>query len=293
MKKKVILSLVGTSLLLVGCSLNKEQSTSTSSEPTQNQETTVDSTINQAETLVKENKFYQAEELLEKEKTKITGKNLQKIDAILTQINVYQKAKKNIIDERYQVAEDNLNKVIEQKNGSAVLKDQASKEKEALSEKIKQSKTSKTSETTETETGQCWNKEKAKALASFMNQWEDEMHQRYYCRSFNEPAASIANRTVNDIISGDITAYVGNSVAHFSTNGAPSTYQVVDFYDGRASFPGDCEGNCGRTIAYLFCYDPNGKPVALVAEHPGEAGKIGFLPTKNQKLQNAFARIAQ
>lgn len=100
--------------------------------------------IEKAEKYLGEDKFYQAEDILKEAKKNSDSETTDKVDGILSQINLYKKAENNYNDKRYDVAQDNIEKILDEKHGSAILKDKAESLKDKVKDKIEQKKSKDT-----------------------------------------------------------------------------------------------------------------------------------------------------
>lgn len=276
---------------------------STSHESTTSSEETKQDTnpIEEAEKFASDDKFYQAQDVLDKAKK--DSKYQKNSEAFLAQIDLYKKAENAYNDNRYDVASDNINKVIDQKDGSSVMKDKADKLKEKI-EKAKDDEESKSEQKTVGKSEEAarnqkskhisggtvgeekssWTSAKTADLNQFMDSWAKEMGQTYYELSFGERVITLGNYSIDDLVNGSVTPMVSGHPTTFSFDKS-GAYEVVAAYDGST--------NDGTDTAYVFAIGPGG-PVALVAQGlaNGENGSINFKPTANTNLQGGFANIA-
>ena len=293
MKKLLFSSLLLCTFPLVGaCGNNNEQATTT-----QSQETTKKDYIKEAESFIDDDKMYQAQDMLETAKEEGNSEQKEQADAILEQIDLYQTALDNTKDERYDVALDNLDKVIDEDNGSAAMKDKAYEEKDKVrdlqdekeeeedkKQEEEKDKKAKTKNSASVGGGSSWNSGKTQQLYSFMDSWASQMRQTYYEMDFDESVITLGNYSVDDLVDGTATPIVNGRETTFNYDGS-SGYEVVAVYDGAT--------NDGTDTCYVFAIGPGG-PVALVAQGltNGRHGGVSFKPTANQALQNGFANIA-
>lgn len=297
--KKTVLSLAVLLFLptLSACGNSGTQGSSN----TQKEEPSQASQLDKVEDYLKNDKYYQAMDMLEAVKDKGTSDEKQEADAILDQIELYQTAEENIQDDRYKVAEENLDEVIEKDNGSAVMRDKADElkseaekkqeekdkeEKEQKEEKAKEEKSNnkKGGSVGSSRSSASWSSSKSSRLYSFMDSWATQMGQTYYEMDFDESVVTLGDYSVDDLVDGTATPLVNGSEVSFNYSGG-SGYEVVAVYDGAT--------NDGTDTAYVFALGPNG-PVALVAQGlaNGRHGYVNFKPTANSTLQSGFANIA-
>lgn len=127
MKKLLFSSLLLCTLpLTVACGNNDQTETS------QSEVSSKKDYIKEAEAFIDDDKMYQAQDMLETAKEEGNSEQKEEAEAILEQIDLYQTALDNTKDERYDVALDNLDKVIDENNGSSAMKDKAYEEKDKV-----------------------------------------------------------------------------------------------------------------------------------------------------------------
>lgn len=249
-----------------------------------------DDAIKKAESFIEQNQLYKAQDVLTKAKEDSSGKAKENINTMLEQITLYQEASDECSDKKYDKAKTDIKKIIDDKKGSAVLKDKAEKlrDKVEKEEKKQEDKKKESEESTKESVSQSheekstWSAAKSRQLYSFMDSWATEMGQEYQEEDFDEPIATLGYHSIDDLVDGTVAPMVNGREITFSYS-TSGDYEVVAAYDGST--------NDGTDTTYVFAIGPGG-PVALVAQGDNNGDVISFKPTANTSLQNGFVNIA-